>query len=204
MTPSLASNREYLSPGHASAAHLTDERLATLLAAKPGRCNGDEAVAEAHLLSCERCATEFGELRESLSLFRETSVACANTVLAGRTAGRHREWVVPARSPHPVHPAFWVAAAAMLLTAVLLPMQLRRHAVPSSIAMNHAVSSGESDEALLEDVNRDLSASVPSPMQALVDPTGGDDSALLLTPIPTSDPIAITPSVTLTPVQRKN
>jgi hypothetical protein len=34
----------------------------------------------------------------------------------------------------------------------------------------------ESDEALLEDVDRELSASVPAPMQALADPTGEDSA----------------------------
>jgi hypothetical protein len=45
----------------------------------------------------------------------------------------------------------------------------------------------ESNEALLEDVNRDLSASVPTPMQALADPTTGALSTAIESPTQTSD-----------------
>jgi hypothetical protein len=47
----------------------------------------------------------------------------------------------------------------------------------------------ESDEALLEDVNREESASVPAPMQTLADPTDSvaSTSADIETSIQTSD-----------------
>jgi hypothetical protein len=199
----LLSNLHQANASHAC--HLTDDQLADLLTATSSAQARCETTAGAHLLACELCAAELDGLRESISLFKEASVACASTVLADRTAGQPRQWVVPAQRPYLVYPAVWVAAAAMLLTAVLLPMQLRRPAAATSVASHTTVSSGESDEALLEDVNRDISASVPSPMQALVDPTGGEDSALLQMPVQTSDPIAIVPpSTALTPVLTPN
>jgi hypothetical protein len=206
MTPDLSCTPH---PRLGNALHLTDDQFAALIAEASGVHFGDDAAAEAHLVSCELCTAELNGLRESLSIFREAGVACANTVYADRAAGKSREWVVAAQRPRLLHPAFWAAAAAMLLTAVLLPLQVRRQAAAVSFASNAtaqgATSSRESDEALLEDVNRDLSASVPSPMQALVDPTGGEDSALLLAPAETSDPIAIAPSTAVpTSVQRKN
>jgi hypothetical protein len=200
MTPILSFNSL-----QASAFHLTDDQLAALLAAGAGSCRGNDSAAETHLLSCELCTAELEGMRESLSIFREASVACANTVYEGRLDGKSREWVAKAQRPQMLHPAFWAAAAAMLLTAVLLPLQMRRPAAAISGATHSPTSSGESDEALLEDVNRDLAASVPSPMQALVDPTGREDSALLQMPIENSDSIAIAPSAaTLTSAQRKN
>jgi hypothetical protein len=50
---------------------------------------------------------------------------------------------------------------------------LRQHSFRSAPAVSAAASdsASESDEALLEDVDRDTSASVPAPMQALADPT---------------------------------
>jgi hypothetical protein len=206
MTPDLFCNPH---PHLGNDPHLTDDQFAALLASPGGSPGGNDAAAEAHLVSCELCTAELDGMRESLSFFRDASVACANTVYADQVEGKPREWVVAARRPQLLHPAFWAAAAAMLLTAVLLPLQLHRQAAAVPFASNAtaqgATSTRESDEALLEDVNRDLSASVPAPMQTLADPTGGEDSALLLTPIETSGPIAIAPSgATLTSAQRKN
>lgn len=78
---------------------------------------------------------------------------------------------------HRLVPAYWVAAAAMFLTA-LFPLQvLRRHMVRTpaaemaSTTASNTAASAQSDEALLEDVNREVSRSVPASMQALDDPT---------------------------------
>jgi hypothetical protein len=43
--------------------------------------------------------------------------------------------------------------------------------IAPSVAISVADRPVQSDEALLEDVNREISASVPTPMQALADPT---------------------------------
>jgi len=203
MTPNLIFN-----PPPVNAVHLTDDQFGALLAARAGSGSGDDTAAEAHLRSCALCTAELEGLRESFSIFREASLACANTVYEdreARTEGKSRDWVAAAQRPQLLHPAFWAAAAAMLLTAILLPLQLRRPTAAISVAAHSSVSSGESDEALLEDVNRDLSASVPSPMQALADPTGSEDSALLQMPVATSDTNSSAPSAAaLTSAQRKN
>jgi hypothetical protein len=73
-----------------------------------------------------------------------------------------------------IAPAYWLAAAAIFLAA-LLPMQtLLRHKVQPAQAVAASAPSAsvgsESDEALLDDVTREESASVPAPMQALADP----------------------------------
>jgi len=147
------------------------------------------AFAEAHLLTCARCAAELAGLREGLSLFRQASIAYADSELR-----RRPQWTLPGRSilRPALEPAYWVAAAAMLLTA-LFPLQvLRQHglgsppAVATSLADHPAES--QSDEALLADVNREVSASVPAPMQALADPTGDVSSVSVQTSPETSDP----------------
>jgi hypothetical protein len=113
-------------------------------------------------------------LREAIALFREASDAYAEQELRGIP-----RWKLP-RQPvfrKAFVPVYWMAAAAMFLTA-LFPLQvLRRHAlgrspaVATTATVSNAASSAQSDEALLEDVNRDISASVPASMQELDDPT---------------------------------
>jgi hypothetical protein len=182
MTPQLASQ-----PGVAACAdldsrhltHLTEDQFGELLTDSPGPSGSDPgpnaALAAAHLLSCRQCAAELTTLRESLSLFRE-----ATNAYAGNELRRRPQMSLPTRrllSPA-LEPAYWAAAAAIVLAA-FLPMQfLRQH--PSqpapSVVASVADRSAQSDEALLEDVNREISASVPAPMQALADPTGGEAS----------------------------
>jgi hypothetical protein len=69
--------------------------------------------------------------------------------------------------------------------AGILPLEMRwQRAVSTTAAASEssAAAAGaiakvaESDEALLEDVDRELSASVPAPMQALADPAGEDSA----------------------------
>ncbi len=171
---------------HLGTPHLTEEQFSELLACSAEAAAPEATPAQAHLLLCEACATELASLRESLSLFRQASSAYADDQL------RHRpRWTIPDRRalPSTLVRAYWVAAAAMFLTA-LLPLQvLRRHSVqsPPAVAASVAERSSQSDEALLEDVNREISASVPTPMQALADPTATAASSSIATSNPTSN-----------------
>jgi anti-sigma factor RsiW len=165
--------------------HLTGEQFGELMAGTTEAAGGELALAEAHLLVCEQCAAELASLREAICFYREASIAYADEELRQRP-----RWILPARSssPRSLVPAYWVAAAAMLLTA-LFPLQvMRRHSVAPAAASVSSVAAGnnagrdagrdaQSDEALLEDVNSEISASVPTSMQALADP-GNDDTAV--------------------------
>jgi anti-sigma factor RsiW len=153
-------------------AHLTDEQFDSLLGRFNQPANTSTALAEAHLLSCESCSAELASLRESISLFREASNAYANDQLM-----RQPQWILPTR---PIRsrafvPLYWAAATAMFLTA-LLPLQTlhrptARLPQPPTTAAALAEHSTQSDEALLDDVNSEVSATVPTSMQALVDPS---------------------------------
>jgi hypothetical protein len=165
-----------LHPKNASS-HLTDDQFNELLASR--RADGQDTPsagsesdsylqsAEAHLLACEECAAEFACLRESLSLFRQASSAYAENQLRSV-----QPRPLPLRLPA-LQPAYWAAAASIALAA-LLPMQMmyRHSAAPKPpVTATIPEHSAESDEALLEDVNREVSESVPTPMKALADPT---------------------------------
>ena len=155
--------------------HLTEEQFGELLA--PSTETSDRALAEAHIASCEQCSAELASLRDSLSLFRTATGAFAENEFR-----RLPQWSAsrePVRRPL-FQPAYWAAAAALLLAA-LLPLQMfHRHppASPVVAAVTTPDRPAESDEALFESVNSEISEAVPSPMQALADPTSSTTSSL--------------------------
>lgn len=162
-----------------SSAHLTEVQFGELLDGTTHEIEGPLTPAEEHLVSCEECTAELETLREALVLFHDASTAYANAQLRD---------VPPVRLPkRPVmlrilRPAYFAAAAALLL-AVLLPMEMlhqrsRQTAAPQATnagttSVQHYAT--ESDEALLEDVDNATAASVPDSMQALADPTAGSN-----------------------------
>jgi anti-sigma factor RsiW len=173
----------FLVHGISNSPHLSETQMGDLLAAE----GAGDAATEAHLHACTACTAEVAEMRASLVLFREASTAYADREL--RRAADPRATVRTVRRHH-MQPAYWVAAIA-LLTAGTLSLEVQRHTAAAHAATAAAAAQSvsvqtppkaqagtESDEALLEAINRDLSDSVPTPMQALADPTG---TALLST-----------------------
>ncbi|MGA2438955.1 MAG: hypothetical protein ABSF57_10655 [Acidobacteriaceae bacterium] len=189
MTPQLTTQ-----PGLADSApgetHLTGEQFGELMARPAESAGAELALAEAHLLVCEQCAAELASLREAICLFREASSTYADEELRRRPS-----WILPERRSfsRSLVPAYWVAAAAMFMTA-LFPLQvLRRHSVApapaavSSVAASDADRDAQSDEALLEDVNSEISRSVPASMQALADPSDDETAVNSETSVATSN-----------------
>ncbi len=155
--------------------HLTEEQFGELLA--PSTETSDRALAEAHIASCEQCSAELAGLRDSLSLFRTATGAYAENEFR-----RLPQWSasrMPVRQPF-FQPAYWAAAAALLLAAILPLQMFHRHSPkpPAVVAVTTPDRPAESDEALFESVNNEVSEAVPSPMQALVDPTSGTTGSL--------------------------
>jgi hypothetical protein len=148
------------------------------------------AAAEAHLLLCSACAAELANLRDSLSLFRQATTNHAAQELRGLPPLNipNRSLLFPA-----LQPAHWFAAVAMLMIALLPVQTLRQRSQQpvTSVAASTAPDPAQlqSDAALLDDVDREVSASVPTPMQALADPTQSEDSASvsLQNSVPASD-----------------
>ena len=152
--------------------HLTHEQLCdVLLADSPQQSVGDRDtdVVEQHLQACLICSAELKSLRDSLSHFRDASVAYSRQQFAQSYA--HQSSIAP---PHSVlsQPLYW-AAAAVIFVAALFPITLHRQSAAREAAKTAAVATqnAESDEALLSDIDQKVSADVPSPMQPLADPT---------------------------------
>jgi hypothetical protein len=172
MTPQLALVPNPAAPASPNLAqHLTEDQFGELLSAS-SRAPGT-SPADAHLLACAQCAAELAGLRESLSFFRHASTAYANNELR-----QMPQMSLPVRRPllTPATQTTWAFAAAATFLIALLPMQsFRQHTLQPPPAVAASASSpaaeSESDDALLNDINQEVSASVPAPMQALADPT---------------------------------
>lgn len=154
------------SKGHLASGHLTEDQFGELL---DRSTDPVLQAAQAHVLACEECAGELASLRESLSLFREATSAYADNELSRLppVSPPARNILAPALTQ-----AYWLAAAALLVAAILPLQTLRQHAFQPApaLAANTPLAASQSDEALLEDVDSYTSASVPAPMQALADP----------------------------------
>lgn len=161
--------------------HLTHEQLCDLILADSSlpsesefenglRLNSD--VVQEHLHACPVCSAELTSLRDSLSHFRNASISFASREYAQNYA--RRSSIAPPHS-YLSQPLYW-AAAAVLLVAALFPLSMHReHTVSPATATVLSVhpQTTESDEALLADIDRTVSADVPSPMEPLADPTAG-------------------------------
>ena len=152
--------------------HLTHEQLCDVLLANSSQQpvgDRDTDVVEQHLQACLICSAELKSLRDSLSHFRDASVAYSRQQFAQSYA--QRSSIAP---PHSVlsQPLYW-AAAAVIFVAALFPITLHRQSAAREAVKTAAVAAqnAESDEALLSDIDQKVSADVPSPMQPLADPT---------------------------------
>ena len=152
--------------------HLTHEQLCDVLLADSSQQSvgdRDTDVVEQHLQACLICSAELKSLRDSLSHFRDASVAYSRQQFAQSYA--QRSSIAP---PHSVlsQPLYW-AAAAVIFVAALFPILLHRQSAAREAVKTAAVAAqnSESDEALLSDIDQKVSADVPSPMQPLADPT---------------------------------
>jgi hypothetical protein len=168
--------------------HLSHEQLCDLILADlspqqeheslndPNDQNSDSDVVHEHLRACLICSAELRSLRDSLSHFRDASVSYARQEFAQSYA--QRSSIAP---PHSFlsQPLYW-AAAAVVFVAALFPLSMHRQHPASPVIQTVARSASrqttESDEALLADIDRKLSADVPSPMEPLADPTAGTTS----------------------------
>jgi hypothetical protein len=165
--------------------HLTHEQLCDLILAEPSLHLEEEStddrklssdVVQAHLRACPLCSAELISLRDSLSHFRDASVSYARQEFAQGSA--HRSSIAPPHS-YLSQPLYWIAAA-VVFVAVLFPLSMHRqhpivHRVTTATLPSRQTT--ESDAALLADIDQEISADVPAPMEPLADPTGSAISA---------------------------
>ena len=153
--------------------HLTHDQLCDLILADASlRPNDESDVVEQHLQACLICSAELKSLRDSISHFRDASVAYARQEFAQSYA--QRSSIAPPQS-YLSQPLYW-AAAAVIFVAALFPITLHHYAASSAVKATAVSPQTESDDALLADIDQKVSADVPSPMEPLADPTDGTTS----------------------------
>jgi hypothetical protein len=148
---------------HETDRHLTNEQFVTLLLSS--------GAGHPHLRSCELCASQLEGLRSSIGDLRDASVIAAERHY--RAAVRDR--AVRQRTPH--RPRFaWAITALAGVLFIGAPFAakfgtFRSPAHPpvavATVTPPANAASNLSDDQLLNNIDSDLSASVPSPLLPL-------------------------------------
>lgn len=143
-------------------AHLTDQQLYELLSPEPSAVAN--IASRTHLVACPMCRGEFATLRDSLENFR----------LAATNISEHQT------PPRPVvgasvrtsfltlpHVVWATGLASVLAISAATFSNLHKPNAPSPHAVTAPAHQPVSDEALLQDIDTDLSTPVPPSLQPL-------------------------------------
>lgn len=158
--------------------HLNHEQLCDLLIDAP-----NVGAHQEHLRDCLICASELDLMRSSTALFQQASSAIADRELARRP-------IRPFASLHNAQPggfinlAFVWATAAVVIAAII-PVGLNslnprlNPMTPETTITQQAITSeaqSSSDADLLNGIDQDLSAAIPTPMQPLAGPLAENET----------------------------
>ena len=152
--------------------HLNEEQLYGLLDA----AGKSDEVALEHLDWCPQCRGEVEGLRSSLASFQQA----AGGISAAYTPSRLLNFS-SARQGFFARPRLaWVGGlAAALVFGVASVSVLHGPVAPPALTQTAAVSAdAQSDEALLEDIDQDLSTSVPPSLEPLSTPAASEKTIL--------------------------
>jgi len=133
--------------------HLSSEQIERVLAGSP------EELSQEHLGQCASCREEVEHLRAVFGSLRATMTITAQS--------QRRSAVLRERKSSPR--LAWAAALAVLVVGLMIPLSplvhLRRGETPAARPTPPADTL--SDEALLNGIQKDLSTSVPEPLEPL-------------------------------------
>lgn len=156
---------------HVTDRHLTDEQMYTLL----DTTEQPESSVRLHLDTCAACQTELASLNGALSNFR-----VAATGLAAAQPARlvRRAEVSTALQPSAFRRPLWAVSLASAAALVAVSVSVIRPPHPAPVAPAPVTVSApaiaESDDALLDGIQRDLSASIPPSLAPLaIQPSQG-------------------------------
>ena len=150
--------------------HLTDEQIYDLL--DPAA----NTAAQTHLQTCGQCQAEIANLRASLANFRSAAISLAAMTAPNlpRVAAPIQSWFCGSK----VWAASFAAATAVLALSisVLHPLHHTTEANPTSGSASKAAFSTESDDALLDSIQLDLSTSIPPSLEPLSVPAASAET----------------------------
>jgi hypothetical protein len=140
--------------------HLTEAQLFDLLAATS---EAAASPAQLHLAECAQCQDEFTTISESFANFR---VAATSFALL-HTPPRPAVGTTVHRSLFALPRMVWATGLATVLAATGVTLSALHH--PARVPSVRVAASPQpvSDEALLQDIDSDLSTSVPPSLQPL-------------------------------------
>jgi len=136
---------------------------------------GPWSEAEAHIAACRGCEHKLAEAREPLTLFRSTVVAWSEGQPVGRiSVGEEkkgfRQWAL----------ADWMPVASVAFSALVLAVFLLRGGAfmrHNTVFELNAKAPAVSDTVLMEQVDEEVSQTVPDAMAPLTDLVGWDSEA---------------------------
>jgi hypothetical protein len=152
--------------------HLNDLQLFALL-------DDPNAAADSHLAACAPCREAFSLLRDSLSNFRATATSFAAAEAPARLSTRLLQFESEPKTRWMQLPRTAWATGLIAAMAIGTASHSLLHKAPGgggtiSHIQTAPVQTASSDEALLEDIDRDLSTSVPPSLAPLETTTTGE------------------------------
>ena len=151
--------------------HLTDEQMYDLLepSANP--------AAQPHFRSCSRCQAEVASLRESLAIFRDatTDVAAIAAPKLPPAIALTNSWSFGPK----VWAASFATATAVLAVSISVLHPMHRNPVTNTTpgSAPQAALTNESDDALLDGIQQDLSTSIPPSLEPLAVPAASSETS---------------------------
>jgi len=152
--------------------HLTEEQMYDLLDPTA------DTNLHPHLRACTHCQSELTNLRESLDLFRD-----AATSFAASAAPRRLPVVEPVASRF-FSPKIWATSFATATALLVISLSVLHPAASgpgkapiAAVAAPQTTASADSDEALLEGIQQDLSTSIPPSLEPLAAQTASSENA---------------------------
>ena len=157
--------------------HLTDQQMFGLLDAP----DDSDATTRLHLVGCPSCQSEFSTLRASLTNFRAAATSLASAEAPALASGRIARSIARSRPSRLRRNAWATSLATVAAFAIALPFMHSGHKKPafqgSPVTSTTGVdSSAESDDALLDGIQRDLSTSIPPSLEPLAVPAASNSA----------------------------
>ena len=122
-----------------------------------------------HLAECAECRAAVARLEHGVSIFRHAAVEWSAQSLATRP----ESWPTVSRKRLPVHALRWAFAAVVPLLLLVLALRPFHLSSPRPAQPAAAIS----DDALLEQVDEQLSVAVPSSMESLTHLVSADSGS---------------------------
>jgi hypothetical protein len=142
--------------------HLTDEQLFNLLSP----AESTDFSLRQHLTACAECRAELATVSASLTNFRLAATSLANAEMT-----QHRA-VAPKRTPR-FQRLVWSASLAMAAVVFTASLSLVHPGSPANTPVATPVENAAapvSDDALLDNIQQDLSTSIPPSLEPLAVP----------------------------------